>query len=137
MLNLNYVAGIIDGEGYVGIIPNARDYRSFVGIISVSMATPFLVRKLHKQYGGSLRTDPRPGVHQRDAQIWAIKGRKAALLASWLKYYCLLKKKQLLNVVKLYEIKDRAPVRNHPSEHLMKLQKNLWAKNKLLNKRGK
>jgi hypothetical protein len=136
-MNLDYVAGIIDGEGYVGICPNTSKYRSFVGKIQVSMATPILPKALQKQFGGSYSTHRRLGKNQRDAYTWQISGRNALYLIALIKDKVILKKSQMSWIEKLYKNKDSAPARNHPTEAQMARQREIWLACKALNKRGK
>lgn len=131
-MNLNYVAGIIDGEGYVSIDRNFRTGRSLVGKVVVQMSGALIPKKLFKAFGGNYRTYKRNNPNQSDAHTWALNGSQTVPFLRQVIPHLLLKKKQAKLVLKLYASKDKCPVRNHPSEARLAYQFRLYGQAKAL-----
>ena len=75
MINHAYTAGLIDGEGYVSVIPsyhkNNRVY--YVPCIKVASVTKCLVDYLHDNYGGHITYRVHKRANQRPSYSWELK----------------------------------------------------------------
>ena len=131
-MNLNYVAGIIDGEGYVSIDRNSKTGRSLVGKVVVSMATPIIPTLLHEQFGGNYRVATRKNPRQSKARIWALNGSQAVRFLKKILPRLILKREQAKLVLKLYQSKSRSKSRTHPSESEQRHQFGLYLRAKEL-----
>lgn len=73
-----YIAGIIDGEGCIGIYGSHLGVHLSLTVIVVSTHRP-LVEWLHGVTGiGHLRTDPPPKPRHRQSWRWTIRSKAAA-----------------------------------------------------------
>ena len=131
-MNLNYVAGIIDGEGYVSIDRNSKVGRSLVGKAVVQMASPIIPKLLKKQFGGNYRHYERKNPNQSTAHTWASNGRQSVKFLKKILPMLILKKRQAELVIRLYELKDQYDSFTHPSEAQLRRQYALYVKAKNL-----
>ena len=104
-MNLHYVAGIIDGEGYVSIDRNSNIDRSLVGKTVVQMSGAAIPKLFLKQFGGNYRTYKRSNPNQCDAHTWSITGRPARKFLKRILPFLFLKKEQAKLVIALYDLK--------------------------------
>lgn len=72
---LAYAAGIVDGEGCVGIYLVKR--QSLSALVRVTMTDHQIPEWLERSFGGRIRYEERPRPH-RDIAIWTISGQEAA-----------------------------------------------------------
>lgn len=100
---LYYFAGFLDGEGYVGISHQSRQYYLIMNIVNTNKdVIEFLVKKL----GGKMRYYERPPP-QKDVYLWYPSwGYHAYYLLSMLKDYLVVKKPQAYLAIKFYEYKE-------------------------------
>ena len=131
-MNLHYVAGIIDGEGYVSIDRNSRTGRSLVGKVVVQMSGALIPKMLHRKFGGNYRTYKRNNPNQANAHTWALNGSQARKFLKRIAPLLIIKKKQAQLVMALYDSKDKAVSRNHPSDSRLAYQFRLYARAKAL-----
>lgn len=69
-----YIAGIIDGEGCIGIYchrNSGNGYRSHYLVVTVNMTRPEALQLIHQHYGGTYRQQDRPEGKPRI--VWAIR----------------------------------------------------------------
>jgi hypothetical protein len=84
MISKEYIAGFVDGEGYLGIIKktskrsvNGYYYKTAVKIAQVSK-NRFILDELKRCYGGTVsKNRVHPGKNQRESVMWEITGNKA------------------------------------------------------------
>jgi len=137
-VNLQYVAGIIDGEGYVSIDRNSKSDHSLVGRVVVSMGDSTIPILLFKQFRGNYRIQKRNNPNQSDAHIWSVNGVQARKFLRKVLSFLILKKKQAELVIALYDLKDDVQVRNHPTEKDSKKQFKLYIEaKKLVTRKGR
>lgn len=93
-----YLAGIIDGEGYIGVVPNRGRKRPSYGlrisIASTSMAWLFDLRTRWGSIGSFHRRCPTPG--RKLAATWLINGKVAQHVLSLTLPYLGIKREQAL-----------------------------------------
>lgn len=97
-----YLAGLIDGEGYLGILKvkqgNKKKWFSnkefiFKPVIKVAMTDKDLIVWLYNSYGGSFETRKAHG-NARESYCWALRERKAIEFAKRIYPYLKVKKEQ-------------------------------------------
>lgn len=96
--DLAYAAGIIDGEGYIGITVLEKDKRrsgrspAFQLVVNVGMADPEVVFWLREQFAGNVHSYA-PGKYgtKRGVHHWRLTGRRAAAFCSLIRPYLKLK----------------------------------------------
>ena len=108
MLSHAYVAGLIDGDGYIGIehIKAADTYavRLAVAMVDKSVA---VLRGLQRDYGGRLAPIHPQSPMQRPKIRWAVQGRQAAAAIALVRPHLVLKTEQADICLQLQESIDR------------------------------
>jgi len=92
---LAYTAGIIDGEGYLGLIPNSKSRNSFAPKVKVASTDIRLVEFLRNSFGGhsdKMRIHKRP--NQKPSAMWTLSNKINVVLF-------------LKNLLPYLKIKDR------------------------------
>lgn len=85
MVNPCYIAGLIDGEGYLGIIPsrvNGLINKSFEPVVKIGMTgeeSRQLFERIQQQYGGTIEKRYKLTKGNRTAYTIVIKSRKRVL----------------------------------------------------------
>lgn len=94
-VDLAYIAGIVDGEGSIGIYRQhcKSGYLSPVLHISVTNTNEWLIRYLYFNFGGSILHSKRKG-NCKDMWKWKLQSQKAAELIDLISPYLKLKKGQ-------------------------------------------
>jgi len=96
---LSYLAGVFDGEGYIGIAkrrarPPKQPNVSYVAYMQVAMTDEIVPRLFHMTFGGLFRTR-KPDQHNWKMQyIWYITGRNCKPVITELMPYTFLKRPQ-------------------------------------------
>ena len=96
-IDLAYAAGIMDGEGYIGItVPYANSQRCRL-VVSVSMTRPETPIWFKEMFNGCLGCYRRDHVKNtyRDIYRWTNAGRAAAHFLMLIKPYVKIKKRQI------------------------------------------
>lgn len=75
----SYAAGLIDGEGYVGIVEAGGSMQVRLKVAMTDKGLPAL-RAMHATYGGALGRDRLSTESNRETHAWRLNGRKAAEL---------------------------------------------------------
>ena len=114
---LAYVAGIIDGEGSIGIYQQkARGYRSKVMRVTVDNTDEWLIRQLLMWFGGHInrRSDHRG--NRKDVWQWYVESKKAGNFLRLILPYVRMKRPQVELALQFQERKH--PCRGHTEEEL-------------------
>lgn len=83
-MTLDYLAGIVDGEGCVGLHSRGkRGSKRF--IISVKMTAEGLIRELQSNFGGAVRKCPAQSIGWKDQWRWTLQGKPAMALYDQIK----------------------------------------------------
>jgi hypothetical protein len=131
---LAYLAGIVDGEGHIGMTKIKRgDWYRFHSKFVIGMATPF-VMELHKMCGkiGTVRKHIYQIKHYKDRYDWWVSSNGSRALLPKLLPYLRLKKQQaimLLEYLELASHKDRS------AEYRVKVENIYWSL-RAMNHRG-
>lgn len=97
-LTASYLAGFIDGEGYLGIIKdiNSRHFRRtpfYKAVIKVANTNKEIIYWLKDSYGGVLH-ERKMKEGQKDAYCWTIEGDNLVPFLSKIQPYLRLKREQ-------------------------------------------
>jgi hypothetical protein len=99
-MTLQYLAGIIDGEGHICRSKSKNGAgRSYTRarIIVTNTSKP-LMEAITKKFGGfHYMRKPRP--NHLDCYVWALEGKKAEALGRRLKPYLIVKSQQVLRIL--------------------------------------
>lgn len=97
-----YLAGLTDGEGYIGILQtkqgNKKQWfsnKEFIlkPVIKIAMTDKDLVSYLHNSFGGTFETRKAHG-RAKESYCWALRDRKAVEFVRQVYPYLKVKKKQ-------------------------------------------
>lgn len=140
-LSLPYVAGIVDGEGYVSVIHRPKRRRGEVQVVvMVSMTFEQIPRMLQAQFGGCLYVQSRVRRPNHKTQYcWAIRSKQAAAFVKQILPYLIVKKRQAEIVIELDNImlnKYKTPGRRGLPLELVERRVALAEEAKVLNSRG-
>lgn len=101
MLNIGYVAGLIDGEGCITFFryrkkDHLQDNWFYYPMVQVGMTHKPLVRMLWAEFGGSYKeVVPKDGV-RKPYGVWSIKGQKCIDLLVNMESFLVVKKAEAL-----------------------------------------
>lgn len=94
---LSYLAGLFDGEGYIGINKGRRDnggYPSYSIAVTVRITEELLARLFHFNFGGSIYYRKYENPNWSPIWSWTISGKNAEPFLQDILPYLLLKKPQ-------------------------------------------
>jgi hypothetical protein len=96
MLNLAYVAGIIDGEGWIGFkAPKDKTKKRYLAVVvEVSMTNPTIPYMLSVQFGGSFTESGSRSENRKDQFRWILTGKGAIEFINQIYEFLLVKRKQ-------------------------------------------
>lgn len=103
MEELAYFAGIVDGEGNVGIYSNGSKSRTAVPEIAVKMTSEQVIDLLLARFGGLKRFRKRQKAHWQDQWVWRVRGRLALDCAKLLMPLSIVKREALSAIIAHYE----------------------------------
>lgn len=122
-----YAAGIIDGEGYIGIIPNGRSYTASIQVLMTRTKATYL---LYNLFGGKLYFPPHPQGNRQQALVWFCrKADEVKYCLENIQDKLLVKREQALTVLQYL---DKCPLRSDDFE----LRKAFYDRLKNLNQAG-
>ena len=92
-----YVAGLVDGEGTIGVMERTNSdcvRRSFSVRMSVEMAVKAepVLRRLHHEFGGTIKTRSRKGANHADQMTWSIHTKDALPVMEAILPYMIVKR---------------------------------------------
>lgn len=90
-----YLAGLFDGEGYVGIVPGRQrksENMSHTLRISISNNHPDLMKWLLKEFGGSIRKKRQKGFLNQE---WRLSSKQALVFLNTIRPFLIVKKEQV------------------------------------------
>ncbi len=134
-----YLAGFIDGEGYVGLVrvndPRTTTKRYHTARLDVANTKREVLDEFKNLYGGTVKEIIRKNKHHKTAYHWVLSNQKVFLLLEDVYPYLRLKKPQadVLFMLKRSIIDNR---RNSLTTKVMEEREELKNKIHLLNKKG-
>ena len=137
---LAYTAGIIDGEGYIGLIPNSAVRNAFAPKVKVASTNIKLIQFLKDNFGGHF--DPlrnHPG-NMKSSGMWTLSNKKHVkpFLMSLLPYL-ILKDEQAKVIIEYCEtchFKEMRQTNKELKEKAVQKRITYYKKIRLLNHRG-
>ena len=138
--SLEYLAGIIDGEGTIGVYKLAQGRRfDYFQQISVGNTEVLLIYWLVDNFGGRIPKIRKGKGNRKDSYVWALYGSNSYKLIKKVMSHLLLKQEQADNAMELWEkVSKFVYNRNKPRPlYKTKLAEELYQRNKLLNMRGR
>lgn len=103
-----YAAGLIDGEGCIGIVERKGIYNIRIDVGMTVKAQP-LLEMLEREYGGCVVLSRRATSKWDAAACWVIGGEKAAHALRRIEPYLQLKEEQARIAIKMEEIRQQLP----------------------------
>jgi hypothetical protein len=137
---LAYLAGIIDGEGNISIVKGniKRPNFYFSGYVQVANTNKILINWLVENFKGKTCWESKPSPNSKLKGYWVLKD--CSILLNSLLPFLILKKEQAKLVIEFRKtVKPLRGKRGHfhkSSPELIKVREDLWAKCRVLNKRG-
>ena len=135
---LAYTAGLIDGEGYIGLIPHSVTKNSFSPKVKVASTNIELVEFLHNNFGGhldKLRVYSQP--NRKMSAMWTLSnGINVGPFLKSLLPYLRVKNKQanlILEYIKKYRYKKMRQVNK---EDIILKRQDIYKQIRVLNYRG-
>lgn len=117
--NLAYVAGLIDGDGSVGVACQKRgsqqDRWSYYASVTIGMTLPAkpILEWIHQEWGGSLHSHKTAGENECSAWQWRVSGDKAQAILRKLLPYLRLKGPQARLALEVERIRLSLPRTNN------------------------
>ena len=135
-----YAAGLIDGEGYIGIshVKRANVYNIRIQVAMVTKGTAVLTR-MHRQYGGRMTTRPPESEQNAPKDAWVLDGQEAYDLLVSIRPHLILKADQADCAMQLWEAilsSRKARGRTHWTDALRKRAHVLMLRIQEGNRRG-
>jgi hypothetical protein len=125
--DLAYLAGLVDGEGTIGISPqqNVR--------VAIAMTEEFLPKWIHMSFGGKIYLHKQRRVNWKRLTEWVVNGEEANIFLTAILPYLRIKKPQAEIALDFLKIKPR---NKHTSPMERELQEISRKKMAELNFRG-
>lgn len=134
-----YAAGLLDGEGYVGINTafdrKASKTLSYGVRVQITNTNAALMTWLLDHFGGHVAQDKNRRAGWKDAYRWTVNGRNAGQLLSALLPYLVIKREQANVGISLCDLQVRLGRRQPSPEDLAKKEE-MKSKIHVLNRRG-
>jgi len=113
-----YIAGFVDGEGYISLKRNVRgDQTFYVPIVKIASTDEIIIQWFKDSFGGwYYKRVPKNGENHKDSYYWTLTGKPLKPFLLTMLPYLKLKKKQcelVLKKIKIQEtIFDKLPHKN-------------------------
>ena len=132
-MTASYLAGFIDGEGYLGLHPAIRcknGRTSYTAELKVTSTDMFIIEWMQKSYGGCYyETKPQKPNHKIAAE-WSLHGKNLKPFLRKIQPYLRLKKKQCELLLKKIKIQESV-MRNIPNPNISKIWEQKESKRKV------
>lgn len=130
-----YIAGLIDGEGCLGM---AKVKTGYVPKLTIVMCESIAITECHAITGvGSIGFRPREQKHWKPCVYWQVGSSGLRRLLPTVKQYLLVKRRQA-DILTEYLVLSYSPPRRHPELNALYIEKieALYQEIRRLNKRG-
>lgn len=128
-----YTAGLIDGEGYISLLPVQKS-KGYCAVVKVTSTDKFMAKFLHENFGGHIakpRNHPYP---MKPSINWTLRNRNNVNTFLRKIYPYLLVKKAQADVV--IEYTDTFSPNSLRNEDIWKQKDEFYRRIRALNKRG-
>ena len=135
-----YLAGLIDGEGYIGILKvkkgDKKDWSSlrdihYVPVIKVAMTNKDIIQWLYRSFGGTFETR-KPHHNAKESYCWSMRKHQVIDFLKYIHPYSKVKKEQIKTLLSSPSGKTGFPI----SDEVQNRRKDLCDKIAVLNQRG-
>ncbi len=146
-LTASYLAGIIDGEGYVGVMKRKRyddlSKKHYQAVIKVIMTDKELITWLKESFGGSFEVRKFDNFKWKTSYGWTMRGQKTKPILEKVLPYLRVKKQQAIYCLQLLKIQEKikrfrkidGTFLTHTEEDLSKII-DIYSEMRKINKRG-
>lgn len=95
-ISRRYLAGLMDGEGYIGILPADKENRQyFKPAIKIGMTSPEVIKGIHLLFGGQLYLSDRGNSKHKSLLTWqAVTYNLVDKVLNYIHPYLIVKKPQ-------------------------------------------
>jgi hypothetical protein len=132
----SYLAGVIDGEGYIYIV-YTKSTQNYLSGVYIKNTDKKLLDFFAKYFGGNVTFHKRAKPNHKDSYQWVCNGLKAAQLCRCVLPYLIIKRKQAELLLDFSSTLKKSVRDNYKlSESIEKKRKMLISEIKILNKRG-
>lgn len=118
-MNIAYVAGFLDGEGYIGINKTTLQ-------VKTTQCRKEVLEQLRDEFGGSISDhawNMTRGPNNRMAWEWSVANQKACNLLEQCLPYLIVKRKEAEFAISFWKAEDRLAKRDEYREELKALRK--------------
>lgn len=138
MISVEWMAGIVDGEGCIGIYPRGGAREEYYLQLRVTNTEIELVKPFEKAFGGSLRVvkEGRYNLNGLDYYVWTVSHKKAASALATLLPLLRSSRKQKAAALGVKFQRQKNLVRPWAKGH-MERQREFYLRSKEINKRGR
>lgn len=144
LMNKYYLSGLIDGEGYISLVPRKRkDVKEiyFVPVVKIALTKREIIEILKKDYGGYIhKRKSSAEKNYNESWTWEVKNRKPVL--AFLKQFSehlIIKKENAYLVMEFCTFPfgfTKARYRNTYNPELIERSWEIYRRLKVLNHRG-
>jgi len=140
MITRRYLAGLLDGEGYFGIMNKyTASRRYYTPAIKMTLTTPDIIKELVIKFEGNVYVRKFPGKNQKDAWCWDNKTwKQVAKVLDYVYPYLIIKRPQA-EILKEF-LTTKSNKQNYGSSgippEIMERRKKLYQLIRKLNYRG-
>lgn len=136
-LTAAYLAGLIDGEGYISLLPSVlKGRRYFNPVLKIGMTSRDLIEWFHKSFGGQLEHREYENPNFNDAYTVTLTGKSLKPFLQNILPFLRLKRRQAEICLEKIKVQQAHP--GSPYTESENAQNELWYKEiRLLNQRGK
>lgn len=138
MISIEYLAGLVDGEGCITITKTkSSKYKrgiQYYSRLSIEMTSEHLINKLYTQFGGSFNRR-KPQIKRKDIYVWSVYGENARLIIEQIKPYLIVKDNQASIIQEFQSLVNKNNFKPVTDEEWV-LRESLCNKIRILNKRG-
>ena len=108
MIDLRYLAGLIDGEGCITIFRHRTaecrdDHWSYRPLVQIGMTHKLLIRMLHAQFGGQYKEMKGRDSTRRSYAVWTYRGGKCIELLKKIKKFLVAKKDEADLIIQFWD----------------------------------
>ena len=132
-----YIAGFVDGEGYLGLQPNHSFGEPYYQpVLKIANTNREIMDWFHRSFGGSLYVRKYEDSKNKDGHVWSLNGRKLRPFLAVITPFLRIKRRQAEILIEKYRLQDRHQGTPYSPEEKTRIQ-NLYEEMRSLNKKGK
>lgn len=134
--DLVYLAGLVDGEGYIGVELVGRGDRYLLITISVVNTNRMALDWIAERFGGAVRPHGRLHLGWKASFAWRMSGEPTARLLARLYPHLIIKKEQAWLAQEAWAQHDPQRDKRALSDEVLALRRGYYLASRFLNRRG-